>query len=462
MHYLAKRYVDFPPAEEYNLWHLWGELSPRFPEFSNLNPRFHKMKRTLTGIGIFLAILCLAVFPAAAQQKANDSRPKVVVFGVNGMEWDIIRPLLLEGKLPNLARLIKNGTYGKLRTVSAPNCPKVYSTIFTSTPPAEHGVTGFTVNGITANTHMLKEEPFWSYLSKAGVTVGMANVPATFPVMPVNGYMISGMLTRGKECEDGILCAPKLTQVEGGKPVYPDSFKQELLSKVGDFYIDCSRMPSAGDLKGKEAAVINAWLEKVDLIRSQQDKLFDYLLTNHPKDFTFLVQSCEDRTGHWLYPIAPYNAGYNEKINNVRLNAFPSQYIAMDKVLGTILKHTDENTYVFMISDHGIKPLREFEEDPHMHMDHGGATPVIAKHDFADGDDVPGSIIVMGPNIKKDHRLMGFEASVYDIAPTLLSLYGIKQPAQMKGHVLTDIFTGSAPVKTASAAQPSTEHQHQH
>ena len=95
------------------------------------------------------------------------------------------------------------------------------------------------------------------------------------------------------------------------------------------------------------------------LFRQQQDKLFDYLLTNHPKDFTFLVQSCEDRTGHWLYPIAPYNAGYNEKINNVRLNAFPSQYIAMDKVLGTILKHTDENTYVFMISDHGIKPLRE-------------------------------------------------------------------------------------------------------
>jgi len=200
--------------------------------------------------------------------------------------------------------------------------------MFTSTEPAEHGVTGFVVGGITANTNMLKQEPFWSLLSKHGVTVGMANVPATFPVLPVNGYMISGMLTRGKNCEDGILCAPKLSEVEGGDAVYPASLKAELLKNVGDFYIDCERMPSAADLNGHETEVIDTWLKKVQLIRDQQMQLFDYLLTNHPADFTWLVQSCEDRTGHWLYPIAPYNVGYNAKVNSVRQDAFPNQYIA--------------------------------------------------------------------------------------------------------------------------------------
>jgi predicted AlkP superfamily phosphohydrolase/phosphomutase len=39
---------------------------------------------------------------------------------------------------------------------------------------------------------------------------------------------------------------------------------------------------------------------------------------------------------------------------------------------------------------------------------------------------------------------MGFEASVYDLAPTILSLYGIAEPTQMHGHVLTQIFVGSA------------------
>src|SRR6202795_1621518 len=308
----------------------------------------------------FVSLLLAASAARGQNQEKPAPRPHVVVIGVNGMELDVIRPLILKGAMPNLERVINNGAYGKLRTVSAPNCPRVYSTIFTSTDPDEHGVTGFLVGGITANTNMLKEEPIWSVLSRNDVTVGMDNVPATFPMMPVNGYMISGMLTRGKNCED---------------------------------------------------------------------------------DFTMLGQSCEDHTGHWLYPIAPYNVGYNISINSVRVEAFPDQYIAFDKVLGSILKHVDENTYMIIISDHGIKPLREFEDkDPHAHMNHEKTTPVIAKHDFADGDDVPGSFFAMGPGIKHGLRLMGFEASVYDIAPTILHIYGVEPPKQMRGHLLDEIF----------------------
>jgi len=306
------------------------------------------VSRSVSGLLLSVSLLAIPVFGQDAS--APKAKPHVIILGVNGMELDIVRPLLLKGQMPNLASVIDRGAYGKLRTVSAPNCPRVYSTLFTSTYPEEHGVTGFLVGGITANTNMLKEEPLWSMLSKNGITVGMANVPATFPVMPVNGYMISGMLTRGKNCEDGVLCAPKLSEVMGGDAVYPRSMQAELLKNVGDFYIDCERMPSAADLKGHEAAVIDRWLAKVQLIRDQQTKLFDYLLTQHSTDFTFMVQSCEDRTGHWLYPITPFHVGYNPSINNVRLDAFPSQYIAFDKVLGTVLKHVDANTYLFIVS----------------------------------------------------------------------------------------------------------------
>jgi predicted AlkP superfamily phosphohydrolase/phosphomutase len=403
--------------------------------------------KKLVYLSIFLSVFVAASFAqkqSAAPQANSKPRPHVIVVGVNGMELDMIRPLILKGAMPNLARVVNNGAYGKLRTVSAPNCPRVYTTIFTSTKPDEHGVTGFLVGGITANTNMMKQEPIWSVLSRNGVTVGMANVPATFPVLPVNGYMISGMLTRGKNCEDGVLCAPKLSEVMGGDAVYPKGMQPELLKNVGDFYIDCARMPAASDLKGHEKEVIGNWLDKVQEIREEQTKLFDYLLTTHPTDFTMLGQSCEDRTGHWLYPITPFNVGYNASINSVRVEAFPNQYIAFDKVLGTILKHADENTYVFIISDHGIKPLREFEEkDPHAHVDHEKTTPVIAKHDFADGDDVPGAFFAMGPGIKHDSRLMGFEASVYDVTPTILHIYGVEQPKQMRGRVLAEIFENS-------------------
>ena len=404
-------------------------------------------KKILTGV----VALLMGVTPAVSQA---ESRPHVIVVGVNGMEWDIIRPLLLKGELHNFAEVIQRGVYGKMKTLSAPNCPKVYTSIATSTPPEENGITGFVVAGKTASTDMLKREPLWSILSKDDVTVGMANVPATFPVMPLNGYMISGMLTRGKGCEDGILCSPKLSEVKGGEAVYPPSMVAELEKNVGDFWIDCSRLPAADELKGKEAYAIDHWLQQVSQVRAQQAKLFDYLLSHHRTDFTMLVQSCEDRVGHWLYPIQPYNAGYDSALHTVRVDAFPDQYRAFDQVLGKILQYVDRNTYLFIISDHGIKPLREFEESRrlyHSAHDHGGNTPIIAKHDFEDGDDVPGIFIAMGPSIKRDVRLMGFTVSVFDIAPTILNLYGIPEPPQMKGRVLSEIF--EAP--SSQPAEPS-------
>jgi predicted AlkP superfamily phosphohydrolase/phosphomutase len=40
----------------------------------------------------------------------------------------------------------------------------------------------------------------------------------------------------------------------------------------------------------------------------------------------------------------------------LRTEAFPDKYVAFDKVLGAVLKHIDDNTYVLVVSDHGVKP----------------------------------------------------------------------------------------------------------
>ena len=85
----------------------------------------------------------------------------------------------------------------------------------------------------------------------------MANVPATFPVMPVNGFMISGMLTRGKNWQDGVLCAPKLSDVTAGDAVYPRTLQRGVAENLGDRYIDCERMPGASELKDHEKEVID-------------------------------------------------------------------------------------------------------------------------------------------------------------------------------------------------------------
>jgi len=92
-----------------------------------------------------LASLSLPLPLISQGQSTPKPKPRVVVLSVNGMELDVVRPLVLQGKMPNLSSVIKQGAYGKLRTVSAPNCPRVFSTMFTSTKPEEDGVTGFVV-----------------------------------------------------------------------------------------------------------------------------------------------------------------------------------------------------------------------------------------------------------------------------------------------------------------------------
>ena len=77
---------------------------------------------------VSVAFLCLSILAApitsgAQKVSSTSSKPRVLVLAVNGAEWDLLRPLLIRGELPNLKKVIENGSWGKLRTVSAPNCP---------------------------------------------------------------------------------------------------------------------------------------------------------------------------------------------------------------------------------------------------------------------------------------------------------------------------------------------------
>lgn len=397
-----------------------------------------------------LALSGLDGVACAQGPPATPPHPRVILVSINGGEWDILDQLLQRGEMPHLASVIARGVSGKLRTIPAPNCPKTYSVLQTSTPPEENGVSSFQIQGTTIRTDMLKTEPVWSILSKRGVTVGMANVPVTFPALPVNGYIVSGMLTRGLGCESGVLCAPRLSEVRGGDAVYPRPLAAELLREVGDVRLDCVRMPTREQLRGNEKQGVEKFLAEVSSIREQQSKLFEYLLTHHPTDFTFFVQSCEDRIGHWLYPVPPDHPGYDPRLHTVAPDAFPRQYREFDRLLGGLLRHVDENTFLFVISDHGIKPKPE-PAHPGPHPDPGSGTPVVARHDSEDPDQVPGFFVAMGPGIRRGVRIPGITMSLFDLAPTFLHLYGVPIPGRMKGHVLSEIFQNK---ENQDAAKP--------
>src|SRR5260370_2016422 len=91
--------------------------------------RMISRKGTLMLLSLLLLTFCLQ----AQGQNTGHDKPRTILVSVNGMELDIIRPLLLKDQMPNLTRVIAKGSYRKLRTVSAPHCPGCYSTLYTLT-----------------------------------------------------------------------------------------------------------------------------------------------------------------------------------------------------------------------------------------------------------------------------------------------------------------------------------------
>jgi len=67
---------------------------------------------------IFIAFFSIFLFvnKNKSSKRILDS-PKIVIIGLDGASWNFINPLLKDGKLPNIKKLMHEGSYGVLRTI---------------------------------------------------------------------------------------------------------------------------------------------------------------------------------------------------------------------------------------------------------------------------------------------------------------------------------------------------------
>src|SRR2546423_12739725 len=69
--------------------------------------------------------------------------PKVVIIGLDAATWTLIRPWMAEGGMPNLAKLMKEGVSGSLRSILPPITPPAWTSFMTGKNPGKHGVFHF-------------------------------------------------------------------------------------------------------------------------------------------------------------------------------------------------------------------------------------------------------------------------------------------------------------------------------
>lgn len=150
---------------------------------------------------------------------------RVLLIGLDGATWDILDPLVKQGRMPHLAGLIAGGCKGILNSTKPPITPAAWTTFMTGKGPGRHGIIDFlrydaAAGRLSFNNYIeISGKTIWELLSERGYKVGSINLPMTYPPRPVNGFMISGFDTPSVELDF----------------TYPRELKAELLQRYPDY-----------------------------------------------------------------------------------------------------------------------------------------------------------------------------------------------------------------------------------
>lgn len=252
---------------------------------------------------------------------------KILVIGLDAATMDLIEPWAGGGHLPTLARLMCEGASARL--ISTPNMHSAssWTSILTGLGPGRHGLFVFSDRDFrTGRQEFFKGddragEIISAHLARHNLTSGFLNVPMTYTAeCQAGGFMVSG------------LDAPALNE----QAFCPAELRAELLAKFPDYNFTPIGL---GDLMsaGRIDTAISAWLR----LTETQTAAAEYLISSRPTDFFMTVYTASDWGGHnlWKFP-----------------DALLSIYQALDTAVARLLKHTDEQTQVYVISDHGMGP----------------------------------------------------------------------------------------------------------
>ena len=97
------------------------------------------------GTGTLLAILAVGVvlFGAACSHRHITTGRRVVVLGVDGLDYTLVKDLMARNKMPNFARMAQAGGFQPLASSIPPQSPVAWSTFITGTDPGQHGIFDF-------------------------------------------------------------------------------------------------------------------------------------------------------------------------------------------------------------------------------------------------------------------------------------------------------------------------------
>ncbi|MBD3387396.1 MAG: hypothetical protein GF416_00395 [Candidatus Altiarchaeales archaeon] len=268
---------------------------------------------------------------------------RVLVIGIDGATFDIIRPLAAKGKLKNISGLMDSGMWGELKSTIPPITPCAWTSMLTGRNPGAHGIYDFYHLDDDYNIRINSYgggpvKRIWDYLSDEGRSCCVVNVPYTYPPQKVNGFMVSGFMTPGLDSDF----------------THPLNLKDELLKNIKGFkLIEDSRY---SDREEDRKRFLEDILELVDI----QLETAKYLFSKREWDFMMVTFMSVDHAQHWYWKYMDSKMdGSMEPDGSEYETAVEEVYSRVDNAIGELIKSVPDDAVVLLVSDHGCGPSRD-------------------------------------------------------------------------------------------------------
>lgn len=262
---------------------------------------------------------------------------RVLVIGLDGATLDLIEPWVEEGKLPNFAKLMREGSYGRLESTLPPHTPVAWTSFMTGMNAGKHGIFDYLTRESGSykfnpvNASYRRAKPVWTLVSESGGKVGVINVPMTYPPDKVEGFMISGMDTPGTDVVF----------------TYPPDFLGEIERRFGKYIIDTPIYPH-------DKVNTPKFVREISKLADYRSKITLDLMHKHPWNLFIVVFVTPDRIQHdfWKY-IDPAHPDCHSLKSQQFAFAIYDVYAQLDDILGRIMKQVDDDVNIIIMSDHG-------------------------------------------------------------------------------------------------------------
>ena len=352
--------------------------------------------------------------------------PRILLVGWDAADWKVIHPLLDRGELPTLARIIEGGVSGNLSSLQPMLSPMLWTSIATGRRAYEHGIHGFTeiegetgrVQPVTSTLRPVKA--LWNILAQTGRCANVVGWFATHPAetLPHGGASVSDAFFALKQPPEGSVYPAALREELADLRVSPEEIDANV---VGLFVPDWRQVD---ETKDRRLATLRERLAECFSVHAAAT----HLLARGPADFTAVYYRAIDWICHDFMPFHP-PAMAGTSVGDAALygGVVSGIYRLLDLLLARLLALAGEDTTVVLVSDHGF------------HSDHlrPVRTPAVSAG-IANWHRPTGILALRGPALLRDELIHG--AGLLDLAPTVLSIFGLPAGIDMPGRVLREAF----------------------